>query len=127
MKIAVNIDTNLYESYLNGSSTIICTRNFPKAEGSICYLYASYPTSKVVGEAVVESVLKVNSMSFCYQSILKILTAENDFNILKDFIGEHGEGYLIKIKNVIKYSEPLRLRTIDLYTAPIDWCYVSKV
>lgn len=86
-------------------------------------IYASSPISKVVGEFIIDSIVKGKPNKVWEETKNYAGITESYF---KDYFKGKDTAYAIKIKDCCKYSKPLSLKEIGVQYAPQSFSYLKE-
>ena len=121
--ILLSINPNHVENILNGTKLYEFRKKACKRHVDKILIYSTNPVMRVVGEAEVEDVLIDNP------EIIWMKTGKKS-GINKTFFDKYYENreqaVAYKLKNVIKYSNPKKLKDYGISSAPQSFQYVEE-
>jgi len=88
------------------------------------YIYSSSPEKKISGHALIKKISEMPISDIKSQVISLACISENAFD---DYYKGYSTGFVIWLKDIVKYEEPLPLEKLknEGFTAPQSFCYVS--
>lgn len=125
MKVLMSINPEFVSEIDKGNKKFEYRKKiFKRDDISSIVVYATKPYGKIVGEFIIESIIKDRPDNIWEKT-------KDDSGITKKFFNEYFNGrevgFAIQIKEYIKYDVPLDLNIFDdnLKAAPQSFCYVE--
>ncbi|WP_338946725.1 hypothetical protein KST17_01905 [Fusobacterium canifelinum] len=122
MKILLSINPEYVKKIFSGEKKYEYRRNiFKNKEIESIIIYCTYPIKKIVGEFLIEKIIKDSPNKLWELSSTKTGITKEKFDSY--FLGKE-EGYAIKIGKVIEYSKMKELKDYNIEKAPQSFQYI---
>ncbi|UOQ43398.1 ASCH domain-containing protein [Halobacillus salinarum] len=124
MRVLLSIKPEFVEKIFNGEKKYEYRKCiFKKNDIDTIVVYSTKPEGKIVGELKIESILK-DKIDDLWEETKDF--AGIDYEYYKQYFETKEEGYAIKIKDIIKYEEPISpFLSDENFKAPQSFMYVS--
>ncbi|MDB1689882.1 ASCH domain-containing protein [Enterococcus casseliflavus] len=125
MKVLMSIKPEFVEEIVKGNKKFEYRKSiFKRDDVSSVIVYATKPYGKVVGEFLIETIIKDKPSNIWKETKKHSGTSKKFFN---DYFQDREIGFAIQIKEYIRYDTPIDLRCLseDIKVAPQSFCYVN--
>lgn len=121
MKVLLSINPEYVERIFSGDKGYEYRRTIFKKDIKSIVVYCTYPVKKIVGEFLIERIIKDSPSKLWEISSSEAGIAKNKFDHY--FLGKE-EGYAIKIGKKVKYSKTRDLKDYNIEKAPQSFQYI---
>ena len=122
--ILLSINPNHVENILNGTKRYEFRKKACKRHVDKILIYSTNPIMRVVGEAEVEDVL-IDNPEIIWKKTKKKSGIDKTF--FDQYYEDRDQAVAYKLKNVIKYEEPKKLKDYGIRSAPQSFQYIEEV
>lgn len=122
--ILLSINPKYVENIMNGSKKYEYRKNVCKRHVDKILIYSTNPIMRVVGEADVEDIL-IDNPECIWKKTCKKSGVDKKFYDL--YYANRKQAVAYKLKNVVRYSEPKKLKDYGINNAPQSFQYVEEI
>ncbi|AGA68344.1 hypothetical protein Desdi_0819 [Desulfitobacterium dichloroeliminans LMG P-21439] len=123
MKVLLSIKPEFANKIFDGNKKYEYRKSiFKRKDIDKVVVYASAPVSKVIGEFEIEHIL-FDDISTLWENTKNSSGVSQDFFF--QYFGNKSFGYAIKIKNYLRYDDPVSLKANYGVTPPQSFMYIK--
>ena len=124
MKVLLSIKPKYAEMILNGEKQYEFRRTIFKSPSvKKVVIYASSPTSKIIGEFEIDCILSLDTAELWMRTMEY---SGIDKSFYDSYFSGKNVGHAIKIKNVTRYSKHKELKEFEIKHAPQSFAYIHS-
>ncbi|MGX7150067.1 ASCH domain-containing protein [Enterococcus ureasiticus] len=119
--ILLSIHPEFVEKIMNGEKKFEFRKVITKKKPNKIIIYSTSPICKIIGEAEVEDIL-VDDPELVWNETKNFSGVNKEFYI--EYFNDKEIAVAYKLKNVVKYEEPIMLKDYGVKSAPQSFVYV---
>lgn len=124
MKVLLSIKPEFVEQIENGNKKFEYRKRIFKKDVESVVVYSTMPVGRIVGEFKIETIINDSPEEIWNQTNQYSGISEEYFN---EYFLDRGEGFAIKIKEFLKYDEPINPYDIfSNFVAPQSYKYINS-
>ncbi|MEN0666952.1 ASCH domain-containing protein [Caldifermentibacillus hisashii] len=123
MKVLLSIKPEYVQKIIKGTKKYEYRKRIFKKNVDSVVIYSTMPEGKIIGEFTIDEIImnspkEIWNQTYLFSGISKDLFLE--------YFSGHDEGFAIKIKEFIKYKEPINPKQLDKnFVAPQSYRYID--
>lgn len=124
MKVLLSIKPEYVNEIIKGKKKFEYRKRIFKKDVESVVIYSTMPVGKIVGEFTIDEIINDSPIAIWNQTYLYSGISKDSY---LDYFSGRDDAFAIKIKDFIKYKEPINPREIDSnFTAPQSYMYIKK-
>lgn len=121
MKVLMSIKPEYVEKFFSGEKKYELRRKIFRKNVKTIVIYSSSPVMKIVGEMDIDEIFSDTPCSIFEKYNKEICISQDKYY---DYFTNSNIAYAIKIKNVYKYQNPIKLEEFNVKRAPQSYIYL---